>query len=69
MELMTITVSTFFFVFSELKLEMIVHQFHHYQQNKQSPLILAHWLKKGKFTQSMGINSININKTNNHLLS
>jgi hypothetical protein len=52
---MTITVSTFFFVFSELKLEMIAcfvdfggidgHyclNFHQYQYNKQSPLILTH---------------------------
>jgi hypothetical protein len=85
---MTITVYVFFFVFSELRWEVIVcfvdiggidyhyclsflscvqwvkmrghkkeslnsngNQFHQYQQNKQSPLILTHWTQERKHKQ------------------
>ena len=27
------------------------HQFHQYQQNKHSPLILSHWAQKRKFKE------------------
>jgi hypothetical protein len=45
------------------------HQFHQYQQNQQSSLMLTGLTEHKKAWTVMVINSTNINKTNVHLSS